>query len=93
MFCIIWKQIFLIILNDSNFKFQLVQERTMVSNVMMENAFSTNLNAMRKMIVMTEVMKRIVHQENRKESRIETNIDDILSEKKRINSYSISKLH
>ena len=61
---------------------------------MTENAFSTNLNAMRKMIVMTEVMKRIAHQENRKESRKETNSDySFLSEKKRINIESLSKCH
>ena len=47
----------------------------MVSNAMTENAFSTSLNAMVKMIVTTGVMKRIAHQENRKESRKETNSD------------------
>merc|ERR1712224_608806 len=46
----------------------LVLERTTVSNAMTENAFSTSLNAMMRMIVMTEVMKRIAHQEKRKES-------------------------
>merc|ERR1712224_289922 len=50
----------------------LVLERTTVSNAMTGNAFSTSLNAMMRMIVMTEVMKRIAHQENKKESRKET---------------------
>merc|ERR1712126_618872 len=68
----------------------LVHERTTASNAMTEVAFSTSLNAMMKMIVMTEVMK-IVHQENRKQSRKETNIDDFLSEKKGINNDSLSK--
>merc|ERR1712136_635656 len=50
----------------------LVHERTTASNAIMEIAFSTSLNVMMKMIVMTEVMKRIVHQENRKQSRKES---------------------
>merc|ERR1712126_648517 len=69
----------------------LVHERTTASNAMTEVAFSTNLNATMKMIVMTEVMKRIVHQENRKQSKKETNIDDFLSGKKGINNNSLSK--